>query len=32
MLNPAEFYRSLPKKRMAAAVLFRNDQGEILYD
>ena len=30
MLSPAEFYQSLPKKRMAAAVLFHNDQHEIL--
>jgi 8-oxo-dGTP diphosphatase len=30
MLSPAEFYQSLPKKRMAAAVLCRNGQGEIL--
>jgi 8-oxo-dGTP diphosphatase len=30
MLSPAEFYKSLPKKRMAAAVLFQNERDEIL--
>jgi 8-oxo-dGTP diphosphatase len=30
LLSPAEFYKSLPKKRMAAAVLLQNEQGEIL--
>jgi len=30
MLSPAEFYQSLPKKRMAAAALIQNSRGAIL--